>query len=749
MGNANEKTIAKKPHASRIVAALMKITILTTGAGAAADEPAPAGADASAPRPAEEITVTAAKLRSLEQFTPTGSRLGLDARDTPATIDVIDSDQMLGRGYLSIEESADSLPGVTSGGSPGDPAQLSMRGFTGNQITILHNGLYIGPANMTNRPGNVFNVESVEVLKGPASVLYGQGAIGGVINIVNKGPSFGKPEVTVLGSIGNYGTTSFGFGANTRLSDTVAVRADVSRNATDGYVNHLPSDSLNATLSLLWKASPTLRVQFSVDFLQDNPPAYFGTPLVPVSFATQPLNGVIDSSTGLAIDKRMRFVNYNVADYEIHSSQSWPQLLLKWTPSDNLTFQNFTYYFYAERRWRDAETYTFDPATQLIDRDRFFVFHQQNLVGDQGSATHTSELLGRPNAAVIGFDYSHLQFLRTRGFPNGDSVDPFNPSPGLFGPILQPGEIVPRESPTHWNDSALFFEDALDVTPAIKLVTGGRFDHLALDRKNYNTAGILLANSFSQTYESGTWRVGLVFKPNSYVTPYVSWTTGKDPPGTNNIFLVNSPEGHSALSSSRQFEAGVKANTPDKSADMTVAAYDITRDNILSLNPVTGSAAGNGSQKSRGLEATGNVAVSKDWTVSANAAYTDAYYGHYFDTITGSSVDAIGHEPADIPKWTANLWTSVRNIAGRPLEIGGGVRYIGLRYANTANTLKLDSYNLVNIYASYRLMPGIEVIGRVNNLLDKAYAQWADVFYPSEIMLGPPRSYEVGFIAKF
>ena len=85
----------------------------------------------------EIITVTASKLRSLEQFTPTGSRLGLSALETPATIDVIDSDQMLGRGFTSVEESADSLPGVTSGGSPGDPAQLSMRGFTGNQITIL------------------------------------------------------------------------------------------------------------------------------------------------------------------------------------------------------------------------------------------------------------------------------------------------------------------------------------------------------------------------------------------------------------------------------------------------------------------------------------------------------------------------------------------------------------------------------------------------------------------------------------
>lgn len=728
-----------------IVSMLLPLSAMTAAAGPQAAEPL------------EEITVTAAKLRSLEQFTPTGSRLGLAARDTPATIDVIDSDQMLGRGYINVEESADSLPGVTSGGSPGDPAQLSMRGFTGNQITILHNGLYIGPANMTNRPQNVFNLESVEVLKGPASVLYGQGAIGGVINVVSKGPSFGKPEVNVLGSVGNYGTTSVGFGGHTHFGDTLALRADISRTGTAGYVTNSPSDSLDATVSLLWKAAPTLDVQLSVDYLQDNPSAYFGTPLVPVSFATQPLSGVVDSSVGLTIDKRMRYVNYNVGDYRIHSSQYWPQLLLRWTPNDNVTVQNFTYYFHADRQWMNAETYQLTTvdlsgaplASPAINRDRFFVFHQQNLFGDQASLSYKSNAFGKPNTVVVGFDYSHLNFLRTRGFPDNDLVDPFNPSPGLFGPILQPGELVARKSPTHWNDFALFFEDALDLTPAFKLVTGGRYDRLALDRKNYNTQGALLANSFNETYTSGTWRIGLVFKPNNYVTPYLSWTTGKDPPGTNNIFLVNAPEGHFALSSSQQIEAGVKANTPDKSADMTMAVYSIERKDILSLDPITGSVAGSGEQKSRGLEATGNIAVTKHWTVSANAAYTDSFYGHYFDTITGSAVDAIGNQPADIPKLTANLWTSVRNIGGTPLEVGGGVRYIGDRFANTANTVKLNSYELVNVYASYQLMPGILVIGRVNNVLDKAYAQWADVFYPTEVMLGPPRTFEIGFIGKF
>ena len=452
----------------------------------------------------EEITVTAAKVRSLEQFTPTGSRLGLSAQELPATLDVIDNDEMIGRGFFNVQEAADSQPGVTSGGSPGDQSQFSMRGFTGNQITTLRNGLYIGPSNMTTRDLNSFNVASVEILKGPASVLYGQGAIAGAINVVDKAPSFGPSQVEGLATSGSYGSTNVGIGGTTHWGDTFAVRADFSRTATDGYV-HNPSNTTEATVTALWKASAALDVQFTVDWLEDNPSNYYGTPLVPASFAGNQAQSGIVSGVNFqgygSIDRRIERINYNVSDSYIHSQQVWPQLLLKWTPVENLTIQNFTYYFHAHREWDNSETYAFttvglDGVTPLpspqINRDRFYVFHKQNLVGDQGSATYKSTIFGLANTAVGGVDYSHLNFNRIRGFPNNDLVDPFNPNPGQFGPLLEPGDLTERQSPTHWNDYAAFFEDVVDLAPGLKLVTGGRYDRLDLVRQNCNTQGVEL-----------------------------------------------------------------------------------------------------------------------------------------------------------------------------------------------------------------------------------------------------------------
>jgi len=726
----------------------LAIAILGLGIGslARADDNSPTVAQL------DTVTVTAAKLRSLEQFTPTGSRLGLSAQELPATLEVIDNDEMLGRGFNNVQQAADSQAGVTSGGSPGDQSQFSMRGFTGNQITVLRNGLYIGPSNMTTRDQNAFNVGSVEILKGPSSVLYGQGAVAGAVNVVDKAPSFGPAQVEALASAGSFGSTNVGVGGTTHFGDTFAVRADVSRTATQGYVPHDPSNTTEATVTALWKPLSTLDVQLTIDWLEDNPSTYYGTPLVPSSFATQSLTGVISSSAGQALDRRMQFVNYNVSDADIHSAQYWPQLLLKWTPFENVTVQNFTYYFHARRRWQDAETYTFSTvdlngnplASPQINRDRFYVFHDQNLIGDQGSASYKGTLLGLPTTAVAGFEYSHLNFDRVRGFPDNDLVDPFNPSAGLFGPLLQPGERVPRDSPTRWNDYAAFLENVLDLPGSLELVTGVRYDRLDLDRSNFNTQGVQLANGFSQDYSSTNWRVGLVYNVNDYLTPYVSWTTGKDPPGSNNIFLVNAPEGKFALSSSHQVEVGVKARTPDNRADMTVALYDIKKSNLLVQ---TGEEAqANASQTSKGVELTTNFKPVRDWTVSANASYTDSVYTAFTDPLTGSSYSDV--QPANIPRWTANVWTSWRNIGGFPLEVGGGVRYIGNRPGNTSNTLILQDYTLFNAYASYEVKPGILVTGRGNNLSNKTYAQWADIFYPTQLILGQPRYWEIGVYLK-
>jgi iron complex outermembrane receptor protein len=216
----------------------------------------------------EEVIVRGAAVKRLELQTTsaTGSRLGLTALETPATLEGIGNETMRARGLVSVTEAAESLVGVSSGENPGAPSAFSMRGFTDNQITSLRDGLRIGPASMVMRPQNTFNLERVEVLKGPASVLYGEGAIAGTVNAITKKPKLGGANsYELLASYGRYDTYQLGVGASGPIADDAGYRIDISRTASDGWVDRTPSNSNNFSASVLWAPGPDFDASVSLD----------------------------------------------------------------------------------------------------------------------------------------------------------------------------------------------------------------------------------------------------------------------------------------------------------------------------------------------------------------------------------------------------------------------------------------------------------------------------------------------------
>lgn len=697
------------------------------------------GESDSEPRLVDVITVTASKLRTLDQVAATGSRLALTQRQIPATLDVVDADQITARGLHSVKMAVDTLPGVNTGGSPGDPVELSMRGFTGGQVMVLFDGIHIGPSVVVNRPGNSFNLEKVEVLKGPASVLYGQGAVGGVVNTVSKLPRFDRGGVDVLATYGSRGRVNVGVGAGTTLSDTVAVRADVARTSSDGYVKNLPESALDVAASMRWRPDDRLDIILKLDYLDDDPSPYFGTPLLPASVATQPLD-VISSSRGYAIDRRTRDINYNVADYSLEATQFWPKVFVTWSPATDLTFKAHAYHFHAERTWMNSETYVFNPQTQLLDRDRFLITHDQDLLGAQASVSHSGKLFGRNSTLLLGTEYTDFDFQRRRGVVAGDSVDPFDPAPGVFG------SVQARTLPTFWRTWAIFAEGMLQLTPDLTMVSGARYDSFALERRNLESdTSPDVSTSFERTYTSLTGRLGLVYAVSPRLSSYASFSMGADPPVPVSILSLNAREKQFDVAESYQGEIGIKGNTADNAADFTVAAYYIKRQNILTL--LHSSVLSNiGDQSSQGIEATANIKLTDRWTVSANAAYIRSRFGEFTDPRTGN---ASGNRAPNVPEWMGNVWMSIRNVANLPLEIGGGVRYIGDRYGDNANTLVLEDYTLVTLYAAWSLSDRVLLSTRAKNVFNEDYANWADLFYPGQVLLGEPRSFEIELVAKF
>ena len=604
------------------------------------------------------------------------------------------------------------------------------------------------------RPQNTFNLDRIELMRGPSSVVNGQGSVAGAINAVTK---TAEPTAATRGnallSYGRFNTSHAAAGVTGPIADSLWYRVDVSRSGSDGYVDRMDSSSLNLTGSLLWRPAQRLRVALSADYLDDNLAKYFGTPLVPTGAAAEPLD-VLRTTTGETIDGRMRFVNYNVADGVATAQQTLLRADVTWDLSQTLTLRNIAYGFDADRRWKNAEGYVYcaavvDVCRAVGDIQRYYGYfiinHDQRLYGNRLTLNSTSTIGGRANSAVVGAEASALDFERARGFRRqvplapGDAVNPLNPVPGEYGPVELRGI-----SPTTIDAWAIFAEDSLAVTDRIRLSGGVRYDGLDLDRKNLSPTRVTEAGGFTRSYTWWSWRAGAVVNLRPDMVAYGQFSNAKDPVSSN-IFLVNANQNFD-LTDATQWEVGIKADLANGRTQVTLAWFDITRDDVLdrfALDSVTNL----GGIASQGLELTSAVQLSAASRIGLNLGYTDTAFEP-----SANFQRFAGNRPPNIPKVTANLWASYQDIAGLPLEVGGAARYVGDRFANNANAITMKGYAVADVYAAWT-RNRLRVTARLDNLTDTVYASWADPFYVSQVdpsflyanqvMLGAPRTFSV------
>ncbi len=194
------------------------------------------------------------------------------------------------------------------------------------------------------------------------------------------------------------------------------------------------------------------------------------------------------------------------------------------------------------------------------------------------------------------------------------------------------------------------------------------------------------------------------------------------------------------LSASQQEEVGLKMDYWGGRGAATAAVYNIERSNILTTTS-NNTVADVGSQRAFGTELTADLRLTRNWVANANFAFTQSRYGTFVDPNSGLNAD--GNKAPDVPTVSAGLFTVYSRAFGQPVDLGLGARYVGERVGNYSNTLRLNPYELVDVFATWHARPGFDVTGRINNLFNKAYVQWADVNYPSEVLLGRPRYFEV------
>jgi iron complex outermembrane receptor protein len=695
------------------------------------------------------------------------SRLGLSVRETPATVEVVNQATMQEQGYRTSAEIAKGAVGVLDVDSAGAPSGFSMRGFTFGQLNVLYNGISIGQSSDTARVMDTGNLAQVEFLKGPSALMSGMEAIGGSVNYVNRQPTTGLIHNELDLSVDSLGTfrSHYGSGGSTGVPG-LDYRFDAVGSSINSFIDGDWRDLTDLATQFNYHVNNTLTTFVAIDYKKDSGHAYWGTPLDPTSFVgANAVSGVVSGTAvstfsgnnlgPMTIDRRTLTTNYNVADNATGAQELWLRSGFEWAPLANVTVKDQVYYYQAKRNWLDSETYAFDDGAEFaagtIDRDRFFVTHNQHVVGNNVDFLWDSRLFGMDNrlAAQLQVSGNSITFVE-EGNPNDypyDNVAVLNPVPGVYGPEF------PDIRNKQLDDLAGAVEDRLKITSAFALIGGVRADDWTLSSNGINFDGSIPAGEpFSQTWKPVSYRAAYTYEPIPNMTFYSMYATSYDPAAAS-IFSVNAST-PLALTSARIYETGVKQLLWDNRAEWTLAAYDITRRNVyVQTGPMTFDLAGEIATK--GIELAGAVRPIDGWKLWGNVALTHARYENF----SGVNGDWTGNTPSNVAPVIINAGASYRFEHWRwPVEIGASVRHVGNRYLYEDDATTMDAYTTADAYAFVDILgkdlahAGIDTMRiafRVRNLTNAVYAAFSDPGYPDQIYLGDPRTFELAVSAKW
>jgi iron complex outermembrane recepter protein len=410
-----------------------------------------------------------------------------------------------------------------------------------------------------------------------------------------------------------------------------------------------------------------------------------------------------------------------------------------------VTLKSQVYSYQTKRTWLDSETYAFNDVTNTIDRDRFFVSHDQKVYGNVTDLVWNSQIFGMENrvAAQLAASSNDILFKEDFGGFPADTVSVVEPDRGFYGPFT---DLETRSS--HLNTVAGAVEDRLKITPTFALIGGVRVEDLQLTRNALDDAGAVLNNyPFTKTWTPVSYRAAYTWEPIRNLTFYSQYATAFDP-AIASVFSIP-PTVPLLLSSSRTYETGVKQLFWDNKAEWTFSAFDIARRNVLVAQPdQTFKVAGEIATK--GIEVAAAVRPIEGWKLWGNLALLHTRFTS-FDPFTGNT-------PPNVAPVVANAGASYRYEGWWwPVEIGGSVRHVGARFLREDNQITMDAYTVADAFLfvdieKSLLLPTVDktrLMFRVRNLTNKVYAAFSDSGYPDQVYLGAPRTYEVSLAFKF
>lgn len=612
--------------------------------------------------------------------------------EAPQSITVITRNRMVAQEVNSVTEALRYTAGVHAEPIGFEPRMtfFRIRGFDATTNGLFKDGLQLrNPGFAVSYNLEPYGAEQLDLLRGPASFLYGQGSPGGLLNYVSKRPTQ-QPlrELQFLAGNFNRFEGRFDFGGRLNDSEMFSYRLTGLFRESGTQVDHVANDRVFLAPALTWRMGSQTNITFFANYQRDNLGFSQALP-VEGTLRTNP-NGRISPNrfTGLpGVDKYIRQEHSVGYELEHHLAEGW-HVVQKLRYNANKLDDVSTFGF------------AFDADQRTLNRAR------QDTFGDLWALTLDNQVHGRfttgpvEHAVLGGIDFWRTSAKSRINVFLASSINIFDQ--GDFGtPETVPFSNFDQDT-TQWQ-TGLYIQDRITVYDNWLLTIGGRYDWARNEISNN-----LTNTQTQQSDHKGTGRAALTYVFDFGLAPYVSYSTFFLPTvGTDVGGNSFKPE------TGRQFEFGIKYQPPGSRSFFTASLFDLTRENFVTTDPGTFLPIQRGKVRSRGLEL--EAVASFDIGVDLLAAYT------LLDNEVRETAD-----PVERGKWLprtpgqfASLWVKYTVPVGRlkGVGIGGGARYTGAAFADPANTFKIPSFVVGDAAVDY-VWRGYRLALNVTNILN-------------------------------
>ena len=674
--------------------------------------------------------------------------------ETAQSVSVVSRKQIEDQNALTINQALRYTPSVTTeqrgGAGSTRLEQFYIRGF---QAPLFLDGLLLPGSRDAFPSVDPFRLERVDIIKGPASVLYGQSGPGGIVNLVSKVPQFVRHgEIFVQG--GDFNTVRGGIDIGGPipaeagpLADQFAYRVIASGWNADGPAVTTRVERAFINPSLTWRPSTDTQLTVIGNYQRDPFSGFYGGfPAVGTVFPRNFGNGVVGR---LPVDFYDGDRNFERSD----RTQGSVSYLFDHRFSENLRFHSAGRYLRSQGDYRSVFT-TFGnvngPFTSgpIIGRSRGgtnvaidALTFDNNLVAnvDTGPFAHT---------LLVGVDWRSVETRTLSGpFPTAPDLNVLAPNYSMnipFPAFTADARITAEQTGIYVQDQVKF--DRLVLT------LGGRYDFARQTGPTRNLSTNAVTNQ-DVPAEAFTGRASLLYLFDSGVAPYVAYSEAFEPIVTGRIFdaALGSAGRIPDPVTSNQYEAGIKYQPPGTDILLTTAFFDIRRSNATNTDPVNpGFVVQTGEVGVQGVEFEARANLSENVTLVGGFSFLDIRntrdIGFTSNDLTGQQVPLQGRRPVQVPDSTASLFVDYRFTEGAlaGLGLGGGVRYLGPSWGDPANTFKVPESVLLDALLSYDLkyidptLQGFQLQVNAQNLLDERYV--TGCFTYSGCYYGLPRT---------